>query len=128
MAVNFAVGVARGIRLAHMLKRKNHPSDSLGKMPFHIRSERGAHSVSNRPVAYLKGARLERKQGTAEGEKTEDLAGSLIIRLERSPCRQLSPQSALDRERKNGALTAGLRFAPRAYSVKEARYHTRDAA
>jgi hypothetical protein len=29
-------------------------------MPFTIRSERGAHTVSHCAVAYLKGARLER--------------------------------------------------------------------
>jgi hypothetical protein len=47
MIVSVAAGVAYGVRLTHMFKRKNHQRDSSGKMPFTTTSERGAHMVSD---------------------------------------------------------------------------------
>ena len=54
LAVGIIFGVASGIRLGQMFKGKNDSSRSSGKMPSYVGSERGAHRVSNRPVAYLK--------------------------------------------------------------------------
>jgi len=62
LAVGIILGVASGIRLVHMFRGQDYFSGSSGKMPSYVRSERGAHRVSNRPVAYLKDARLERSE------------------------------------------------------------------
>src|SRR5580698_3655156 len=53
-------GVACGIRLAHWPKRKDDFLAPRRKIILYVSFFNKAHSGSSRPVAYLKGARLER--------------------------------------------------------------------
>ena len=56
-------GVTCGIRLAHWPKRKDDFLAPCRKIMLYVSFFNKAHSGSSRPVAYLKGARLERNNG-----------------------------------------------------------------
>lgn len=68
-AAGFIPSVAGLIGLGYRLNWKDVFSCLSGKVLLYIRFVSEAHSGSSRPVAYLKGARLEQSNGEAEGEK-----------------------------------------------------------
>src|SRR5277367_2515557 len=61
-------GGARGIWLAHWRKRKDYSFAPCSKIIIYVSFFNETHGGSSRPVAYLKGARLERSMD-AGGEE-----------------------------------------------------------
>ena len=109
-AAGFIPSVAGLIGLGYRLNWKDVFSYLLGKVLLYIRFVSGVHSGSSRPVAYLKGARLEQSNGQLKARKRFLLLHQAYAR--NSCCavlghKFLAPQIELERSLRPRVSTSG---------------------